>query len=145
MCWIYMITYISICLLSQLWKAAAYLLSTDLTGGGGILWNAWKGKTMCHSAESQHQDLEVTHISFFPRQDISSCTIVPLTIFFSNCLKASIQATKLKISQNLPIMKAYKSFTCKLLIKAIPTVSRIYCWWILGQKANSLAVLLLSP
>lgn len=69
----------------------------------------------------------------------------PSYYFLSNCLKASIQATKLKISQNLPIMKVYKSFTCKLLIKAIPTVSRIYCWWILGQKANSLAVLLLSP
>lgn len=43
--------------------------------------------------------------------------------FLSNWLKASIRATKLKILQNLPIMKIYKSFSCKLLIKTIPTVT----------------------
>lgn len=46
-----------------------------------------KCKSMCHSAESQHQDLEINHISFFLRQDISSGTMVTLSIFLVIALK----------------------------------------------------------
>lgn len=141
MCWIYMIICIYTYLLSHLWKAVAHLISADLRRGKRIPWNACKCKMTRHSEESQHQELEANHISISLRHFVSSWTIVSLTVFLVTGSKLSIQTTKWKILQNLSIMKIYKSFSCKLLIKSIPTVSGIYCWWILGQKVNSLTVL----
>lgn len=135
-CWIYMIICIYIYFLFRVWEAVAHLC-----------WSyRWRSDPLVQ--DDMPSRLNSTprpgklHLNFSKTFCLLMYHSQPY-YFHSNWFKLSNHTIKLKLSQNLPLMKIQKSFSCKLLIKTIPTVSRIYHGRMLDQKANSLTVLLL--